>query len=223
MAKQEDNIRTALENKNVSQRTKELDKVEKFLKRNDFTQKEIDKKIATVKGFVKKDRYVERVRGALLMADEDKREKYTNELRQEMREDNLNFTEGAIDSLFASEIKSLAFEGFITKAEIEKFDTFKLRDKIKDSIKSYDTKSLESIKKDLISAGRTKKEIASTIKSAKDEVIRDKYYKKIEAAIINNKGGDLNKIVYEMNNDKLGINRKGIKTRISGIRKKLKG
>lgn len=119
LGKEADNIRSALENKSVSAREGALEKIEKKLKRNDFTEKEINGKISQIKGFVKKDKYADRVRGVLMLADVAKRRKHVIKLKREMEKDNLEFTDRAIDGLFESELKSLAFEGFITKSQME--------------------------------------------------------------------------------------------------------
>lgn len=116
LSRESDNIREALETGN----NKQLDHVRALLKRNDFTEKQINSAISRVKGVIKKDRYSDLVRGVLLLKhDKDKMRELTR-LKHKVMKDPLGFSKQSFNGLIQSGINNLAFNGFMTKAEGEK-------------------------------------------------------------------------------------------------------
>lgn len=116
LSRESDNIREALESGN----NKKLDNARAMLKRNDFTDKQIDGEINRVKGYIKRDRYGDLMRGVLLLKNEKDKIRELIRLKHRVMKDPLKFGKLAFHGLIQTSVNDLAYNGFMTKAEAEK-------------------------------------------------------------------------------------------------------
>jgi hypothetical protein len=111
--KSEDDIESALLDKDKKRGKEKLGAIRALLKVNRVEDADIKKRINIVKGQIRRDRYSDRVEDALLIKDDAKRASSISSLKKDMAKDELGFSAASINGLFKSTKRRLKMKGKI--------------------------------------------------------------------------------------------------------------